>query len=295
MQRSFGEQSVMINSSHVGLVRVLNAYAYPAIYPCLGVTLGILLTPSRQRLQGVPAPTDFQLRALHGELRLSELVDRVGLLQWAGERRPVPSDGHEQQVTMCCELDPWRVQRIETWRDGQSPKLWLQLWPSLEEGGERHHAEVRAFAAEVPQPLWLQILKTWGEPSAHLLEVPYADVDAERFTQAVSYVETATAKIALGDYDAAVAACRLAIDAMFKQLAEEGSREEFAAYLSPRIPEARGREYAALLRALKNITHAPHHIGSGGSAHLRAEAVFATQTVQHLLALVGSVRSSPRQ
>jgi len=68
----------------------------------------------------------------------------------------------------------------------------------------------------------------------------------------------------------------------------------FAAYLSPSIPDARGKEYASLLTALKEIAHKPHHISSTGKHYLRAEAVFAIQTMQHLLALVGAVTSTQR-
>ena len=47
MQKSFGEQTITINSTSVGKARVLNAYPFPAIFPALGITLGVtLIAPS---------------------------------------------------------------------------------------------------------------------------------------------------------------------------------------------------------------------------------------------------------
>ena len=106
---------------------------------------------------------------------------------------------------------------------------------------------------------------------------------------AVDHLTKAKRRLDDGNYDDAIGACRLAIDAMFKGLEANGAQAGFANYLMPAVPEDRANEYAKLLSALKEVAHEPHHISSAPQQYWRAEATFMIQTVQHLLALAGSL------
>ena len=292
MQQSFGEQIITINSSSVGTVRVLNLYPYSAIAPVVGLTVGVTLSLPQQAIQGVSPPKDFQLRELRGELRLAQHGDMAGLVRWTGRRHHVRLGGPESQLTLLCELDYVRIQKIESWRNGKPPEFWLQLWPSLVGREECYDAELQPFAIKIPHQSWLDTLAKWGDTRFGVLEVPYSSADEEKFKKALDEIAKAKRRLDNGEYDDAVGACRVAIEAMFMGIEGQDKKAGFAACLAPRIPDERAKEYASLLSALKQIANKPHHPASAPHQYWRAEAVFAVQTTQHLLALVGAVTTN---
>jgi hypothetical protein len=292
MQQSLGEEIVTINSHIVGKIRVLHMNPIAALFPCLRLTLGVTLSTPKSGFSGVPIPTGFQLRDLRGELRLSEHGNIAGHLEWVGHRRFVRPDSHENQISMQCDLDRWRVHRIESWRKGKPPRFWLQLWPSLVGPSEWYDSDIQAFAVEVPQQAWLDTLAQWGTTRWSVLEVPYSTADREEFERALDHVSHAVSRIDAGDYTIAVSECRLAIDAMFSALDRDGKKERFAQRLNNSVPAERAEQYSALLKALKDVTQKPHHTSTDPVAFRRSEALFVVQTVQHVLALVGDLRTT---
>jgi len=197
-------------------------------YPCLGITLGVALSASQQRLQGVPTPTDFHLRELHGELRLSELTDAAGPASLDRESAAAREIGwpRNSDYDVLRSWTSYGSRGSKLGATGSHHDFGFQLWPSLVGKDELYDAEIRGFTAEIPQQAWLDILAKWGSGRWSILEVPYSAVDEERFTAALGYLAKATHWLDTGEYDEAVwAACRLAIDAMFKDLSEDGKKK----------------------------------------------------------------------
>jgi len=289
MPRTLGEHDIMLSHHRIGAVRVLNATPYSGAFPVFGLSLGVTVQKPTPELLKAGTVEALELRDLRGELRLSENGNAIGFAQPVGDWTPVAASGYESQLQVVVPLDPWRVTRIEAWRNGGAPRFYLHLWPTFTSGGSWPMCQVSAFPFEVPHLDLLNILSKWSPRAYHVLEVPVSEVDRERFALAVVHVTKANAHLESGRYDEAVGECRLAIDAMFNGLESTGKEDRFSAYLQPRIPEERADEYAKLLTALKDITHKPHHPSSAPHQHWRAEAVFAVQTTQHMLALVGSL------
>ena len=124
---SLGEGEIQISSTIVGKARVLNIFADSAVFPRLGLTIGVTLYERPEATAGL------EMRDAEGELRLSERGDAVGAVQWAGARRFVRASnyGSENQLRFVCDLDHWRLEQVERRRAGAAPTFWLAIWPSL--------------------------------------------------------------------------------------------------------------------------------------------------------------------
>lgn len=292
MQSSFGEQILTVNATHVGRVRVLGVFAESVQFPRLGIRLGVELSSGNKQHAGSGAPNGtFQVRDVSGELRLLQNSDAIGLVHWTGQRRGIRSGGGETQISLVCELDPWRLSRLEQWRGGKPPRFWLQLWPALVGDTAWYDADAVVFSVDVPRDVWLDVLTRWGTTRYTVFELPYLGIDRARFQRAIGHLDLARRRLLEGAYDDCVAACRLTIDAMFGDLdAERGTgAPSFADRLPPSVPRDRAKEYGKLLGALKEVTNEPHHLSGAAIGFNRAEAVFVVQTTAHLLALVGAL------
>jgi len=289
---TYGEQDVVLNSTRVGRLRVLGVFATAAIFPSLGIRLGVQLEKLQRTHAQDPTPEgELQLRDLSGELRLMQFGDAIGSLRWTGRRHGVRSGSFEIQIELACDLDPWRVSRIEAHRDGQSPQLWLQLSPVLLACTEWHDADVPAFAISISREEWLAILEKWGVARYAILEVPCAPMDVVRFHRAIEHLTDCRHAFVEGRFNESVAQCRLAIDAAFFAVdAEEGERKgTLGDRISDSVPDERKKEYATLLGALKELTNDPHHTSRERLSYLRSEAAFILHVTEHLLALFGAL------
>ncbi|MGH7647747.1 MAG: hypothetical protein ACREND_06490 [Gemmatimonadaceae bacterium] len=294
MQSSFGEQILTVNSTRIGRVRALGVFADSVQFPRLGIRLGVELSSGNRQFAGQAVPDGaLQLRDLSGELRLLQNSDAIGLVHWTGQRRGVRSGGGETQIPLVCELDPWRLSRLEQWRDGKPPRFWLQLWPALVDDKSWYDADVVGFSVDVPRETWLDVLSRWGSTHYAVLEVPYIGMDPARFQRAVEHLDTARRRLLEGAYTDCVATCRLAIEAMFGDLdAERGAgADSFADRLPSSVPRERAKVYGRVLAALKDLSHEPHHLSGVPTELSRAEAVFVVQTMAHFFALVGALTS----
>ena len=192
---SYGESQILVNGRLVGQLQVLNVHAVNALYPRIGVTLGIALQddPGGQFAPGRPLE-QFQLRALGGELRLGEHSLTVGGIYWVGQHRHVRSAPYpsESQVQMACDLDEAIVERIEEHRSGGPSLFWATFWPSLVDTAGFLDADVAPFRIEVPRDRWLEVLAQLTHRQIAVLEVPYLPEGQERFKAAIGHVGDAT-------------------------------------------------------------------------------------------------------
>jgi len=178
---SLGEADLQVSSTIVGKIRALNIFPESALFPRLGILVGVTLHerpeasfPNRAT-QGTLPLTDYEMRDASGELRLSEHGDVVGRVFWAGPRRFVRSTsyGDESQLRFVCDLDPWCLEQIERRRDGAPPRFWLQIWPILVKQKEFLDGDVRAFEMRIPREQWLEFYGKAGGASFDVLEIKY--------------------------------------------------------------------------------------------------------------------------
>jgi hypothetical protein len=239
----------------------------------------------------------FELLELKGALRTAETGPVVGSVHWAERPRRlhVFSFPNEQHLKLICDLDHLRIERIEALRGSKPPTLWLQLWPTLLRDGELLEGEVRAISLQIPRDAWLEFLSRTRSDQYEVIEVRFRSEEAPAFKAAVGHVRTAQLKLDSGDPNAAVAACRLALDAIIDE--------------NPRIPKVQRPEqtkalwalaeagshsksveqYRTMFSKLQQMTSAPHHNYGAGVGFKRSEAQFAIRTTEALVALLGDL------
>jgi hypothetical protein len=193
---------------------------------------------------------------------------------------------------LVCDLDPWRLERIERRRNGGVPTFWLEMWPSIVCKGEQLHVQVQPIRMDVPREQWLAFLGRVRHGQFEILEVPVPTEQLEAFKRAFEHTTTARQRVDLGDYDEAVARCRKALDVVYqtfpKRDGKEGEEDGLRVALAAATDERRAKEYAGIVARLKQLGAFAHHdLGEVGVEYSRAEAQFVVRMTEHVLALVG--------
>lgn len=294
---SLGEIEILVSSTIIGRIRTLRIFADSALFPRLGIDVGVTLYTQEDKpsLLIKPLPADLQLRDASGELRLTENADAVGPVVWSGHRRYVcaSSHGSESQIKFTCDLDFWRLDQIERRRAGASPQLWLQIWPILVAGGEILDSDVRPIRMSVPREQWLDFYSRVGGTQYEVLEIRYSPKAAEQFQRALARTRDARAKIAEGEYDQAVALCRNVIEALIKELRpSDASDDPLRALFTIRTDERRAKEYSAIVSRLKQLASFAHHEFGEPITYSREEAAFIVRLTESLLSFVGHLTTS---
>jgi len=287
---SLGETEIHVSSSIIGKIRALSIGSDLAIFPRLRINVGITLHERRDDANAPEAiRTPYEMRDALGELRLAEHADVVAAVIWAGPRRYVRSSnyGLENQLRFVCDLDFQRLEQIERRRAGASLVFWLQVWPALLAGSQCLDAEVRAFQIRIPRDDWLEFYTNVGGGQFDIIEVQYSPREAEQFKRAVGRVQDARTKIGTGDYDAAVALCRNAIEALRHELEVAENDDAIRALLIRSTDARRAAEYSGIIARLKQLTGFAHHEFGTPMTFGRAEAQFLLRSTEALLALLG--------
>jgi len=159
----------------------------------------------------------MELIALSGELRLQEHGPTIGLFHWVGRERdhrcrssPYSS---EDQLQFACDLDPWRLERIERARNGAEPVFWLQVWPVILMQGQRVHATVHPIRVQIPRDRWIEFLDGAGYGSYEVLEIRIPSERKDAFKRAIGHLRDARRQLNEGHFDDAAGRCRKAIEA----------------------------------------------------------------------------------
>lgn len=297
---SYGENEIQCSSFTIGKVRVLNIHAAQAIFPRLGMTVGIGLYDVSTG-QHSPLKFAYEMIDITGELRLKESQDIVGSIAWTGARGAIQclAQAHESQIHMSCDLDLQRLEQIERWRNGTPPTFWVQFWPLLVAEGKRvPNVEARAFRVDVPREAWLDFYSKVGGRQFDVLEIQFSPRTAGQFQAALGHLRKAREKISNGDYDAAVETCRKAVEAMLGNLPEptgdnaqlsEGDRAGLKRFLASRLDEKRATAYSGIQSHLKALMNRSVHAFGTDPIYSRAEANFIVRTTESLLMLLGNL------
>jgi hypothetical protein len=288
---SLGEADINANAWIAGKVRVLNIHADNALYPRLGMTLGITLNDlASTRFGGTPGPV-IEWHGVSGELRLGEGGGAVGLLTELNPRRPIrpTSFNSESQVRIVCELDPWRLEVIERHRNGKALNLWVELWPRLISEEGPIDGNVRSLRLSIPREVWLEFLGKVGGSQFDVLEIQYTAREAERFQRAIARTREARTQIAAGEYDSAVAECRKVLEALTHELKIEGEKDPLTPLLEQRTDARRAKEYSGIISRIKQLSGFVHHDFGTSLTYTRAEAQFILRTTESLVAFIGAL------
>ena len=292
---SIGENDIVVNAYNVGRVRVLNMSPDSALYPRLGLTLGITLHDLGETRQ--PAPKSligFELRDLAGELRLAENSEVVSQIRWVGPRRFVRSSnyGSENQIRCACDLSPNLIETIEERRNGGPAEFWMELWPILV-GTQGHlDAEIRPFRVRPPREAWLEFIASVEDRSFDILEIEFGAREATHFRRAIGYTREAHQHVREGRFDEAVASCRLVIEAVGHEI-EDGDKDALRKLLLGFPDPLRGEHYAGIVSRVKQLAGFVHHDLGRPVTFSRIEARFVIRVTEAVLMLAASATAHP--
>lgn len=292
MQSSFGESDLIVNGRIAGRVRVLDVYHGTAVYPRLTFRFGVSLLEHPDDSFAPDRPIkDYQLRNLSGELRLEENGRAIGLYMWNGPRQHVRSSPNlfENQIEAVADLDWGRVETIEESRAGNESVLWLAMWPTLVDEVGFLDCEMRPICAHVPRHRWIELLTQLTGVRRSLLEIVLPSVQSAEFNGAVGHVEEARVRIDGGDFDEAVAACRRAIESLFRSLSMQNNAKALEERLVGITDAQRAKAYASIVSRIKEFGNLTIHRAEAPSRYMRAEAQFVVAVTSHILALLGSM------
>jgi hypothetical protein len=291
MRQSYGEEDLHVGKFRCGTVRVLGIHSLPALYPRLGITLGWSLReiPASEGPYGSPGLRDYQIMTFDGELSLGGGNTVVGPV------RPTPSNEQlhsspyhsEQQITLACDLDLHRLERIESERAGEAAHFSIRLWLTAVHSGEAVAARLDALRFQIPRETWLDFLSSVGFGEYDVIEIKRFTDELEHFTDVRDQLHAARAKINLGEYNAAIAAVRTALERAIQQ--SKDSEQELKEVLTARTDKARGEAYTGIISRAKALCNLAVHKPETTVSYSREEALFVLRTVEAAVALLGNL------
>lgn len=289
---SLGEISISVNNLHDAVkMSIQDIIAAPAIYPRLLLNVGIILAETKD---GADYPLkDYELIDLEGELRLSKTSDTIGTIRWSGQRHQHKSSTlpREHGINLYCDLDPWRIEKIEQHRDRQEPSFWIELWPTLAGGDYFTNIQTWPTCITIPRDKWIKILEGIGYGDYEIVEITRGEMDKELYSRSISHLKDAQSRLNHGDYDGCLLSCRKAIEAMIKATTKgEGKQvEAFKAVLVEQLGAKRAEYLAGIISRVKEWTNVAAHSQGQPVEYTRAEAAFILNSTTNILYLIDSL------
>lgn len=236
---------------------------------------------------------DYELIDLEGDLRLSERQDTIGSLRWIGKRHQYNSTvtSSESHISMFCDLDLHRIEKIEQFRDGKGPVFWLELWPTFAGKGPFYNIDSRPARIVIPQDKWVQILDGIGYGDFEIIEITRGELDKELYSKSISYLKQAHSRLNYGDYDGCLMNCRKSIESMIKATPKgKGKQDEaFQAVLVKQVGADRASYLSGIISRVKKWTNIAAHSQGETVKHSRLEAQFVLNSTLNLLHLIGGL------
>jgi len=287
---SLCEISISVNNLPDAVkISIQDIIATPALYPRLLLKVGIILAETKD---GANYPLkDYELIDLEGELRLSENGDTIGIIRWSGQRHQHKSSTlpREHGINLFCDLDPWRIEKIEQHRDGQEPTFWIQIWPTLAGGDYFTNIQTWSTRITIPRDKWIKILKGIGYGDFEIVEITRGEMDKELYSRSISHLKDAQSRLIHGDYDGCLLSCRKAIEAMEKAMPKgKGKPEEtIKTTLAAILGQKRGDHLYGIISRAKKWTNIAAHSQGEPVEHSRTETVFLLNSTTNILYMIG--------
>jgi hypothetical protein len=294
---SLGEAPITCGSQTIGKASVKHVYAYPAVNPCLGVTVGVALYHLSERLsQQQPPLRDYEIHDLNGTIGIGDAHTIVGTVNWIGPNRYVRSSDFpsDYDLTFTCDLDFGLLERMESIRGRNAPRFWLSLWPTVVHAGGFLRVEFGQVDFVVPRDTWIDALKKIRGDRYEIIEVRLDMPSSSEYQKAIAHTQTARAAIDQGRYDSAVAQCRQAVEALALGigLTSSATPEQWSGALAKRTQPRCGEEYGRIIARLKQLAgFAIHDMNQPAPDYSRREALFITRLTESCVALVSDLSS----
>lgn len=295
--QSFGEQQVEVEDySRCGTVRVLGIYSDSALYPRLGIRLGVTIRDIPPSGDNMPALrqgglASYEVAIREGELRLDHGGPLVGLLAPTQRDTEFRSSQYhsESHTALAVDLDLARIEAIEKHRAGRPATLSLILWPTaVTREGKRLRASMGPLAFEIPHDKWMQFLSDVKYGEYEIIEMKRPAIDGEAFAEVRAQLELARQRILNGQYNPALAALRTGWDRFYVETRADG-RPSIEQMLVAATDDVRGAAYVTIMKKAKEVCHRVVHTPEASVPITRAEALFVLRTAENCIALVGDL------
>lgn len=286
-----GQGDLVLDRYIVGKVWVQSVSADHAFHPRLELSAGCQLTEVAARQ--TDAPVSFRIASLRGQLRWeSEGGPLIGDLSFPKGIEHLRSTAYpsEQGFTMCCDLSPQVLARLEAERGGAPPVFWMDLagaW-ALDEGIEPIRQSPWRFV--VPTDMWLSFLAASGFLDLDVIELRRTLKEGGDLQPAVDHLNAARALVS-SDPGRAVGLCRLVIEAL-EAVVKENRGSSVAEHLAACKDERRGEYYGRIISTAKQLAALNHHHFGQDSTFIRPEALALVRVSEALILMLGDL--SPR-
>ncbi len=297
MPTNYGSARVQIGHTIVGSVRVSGLSHAQALAPRLRILLGWTLGHMSSSRPDTPT-TPYEIGEIGGELLLGAQGPVVGRLCPASQPQRLRSFAYvdEQHSELILDLDWYRYERLEEFRQGKSLDFWLQLWARAYLLTGPDEVRIEGFAVRVPQEDWLATHSALTSDVTDLLEVRYHLSYADQFRPSLRELRHARACIDQGDFFEAVVRSRKAL-LLLDPVVKASGDQDLKDALSRLVDDRHAEIYAGIAARLKDMGNVQVHSGNAPS-YTRAEALFAVRTTELVCELIGALlkrarRSSP--
>ena len=289
-----GQGDLHVRNYIAGKIWVSRVAADAAFQPRIALSAGCQVQdlPAMQEFpEGVAG---FTIAALGGQLRLgSETGPVVGDLSVPNGLEHFRSTNHayEHAFTMCCDVPYHVLSRLEAERGAAPPVFWMDLAGSWAINGGIQPIYQRPWRFEVPTDMWLAFLSESGYEDFEIVELRRVLTDGGNLQRAVEYLNSAR-RFVSSDPPKAVGTCRLLIEALDKDLRDQGYGS-ITHRLTVCTDERRGGEYGRIVAAVKQLAGMNHHDFGRDSVFTRPEALALVRLCEALLLMVGELTPPP--
>lgn len=289
-----GQGDLHVRNYIAGTIWVSRVAADAAFQPRIALSAGCQVQdlPAMQEFpEGVAA---FTIAALDGQLRWgSETGPVVGDLSVPNGLEHFRSTNHayEHAFTMCCDVPYHVLSRLEAERGGAPPVFWMDLAGSWAINESIQPIYQRPWRFEVPTDMWLTFLSESGYEDFEIVELRRVLKAGGNLQRAVEYLNSAR-RLVSSDPPKAVGICRLLIEALDKDLKDQGYGA-ITDHLTVCTDERRGRQYGRIVAAVKQLAGMIHHDFGRDSVFTRPEALALVRHCEALLLMVGDLTPPP--
>ena len=198
---------------------------------------------------------------------------------------------YEHTFTMCCDMPHHVLSRLEAERGGAPPVFWMDLAGSWAINGNIQPIYQRPWRFEVPADMWLAFLSESGYEDFEIVELRRVLKEGGNLQRAVDYLNAAR-RLVSSDPPKAVGICRLLVEALDKDLRDQGYGA-ITHHLTVCTDELRSGEYGRIVAAVKQLAGMNHHDFGRNSVFTRPEALALVRLCEALLLMVGELTQPP--
>ena len=290
-----GQGDLHFRNYRVGNIWVSRVATDVALQPRVALSAGCQVQDVLANEEFPEGVVGFTIAALGGQLRWrSEAGPVVGDLSIPQGLQHFRSTNHayEHTFTMGCDMPHHVLSRLEAERGGAPPVFWMDLAGSWAMAEGIQPIYQRPWRFEVPTDMWLAFLAESGYEDFEIVELRRVLKEGGSLQRAADYLNSAR-RLVSSDPPKAVGICRLLVEAVDKDLSDQGYGA-IKDHLTVCTDELRGGEYGRIVAAVKQLAGMNHHDFGRNSVFTRPEALALVRLCEALLLMVGDLTPATR-